>query len=471
MDAYVGYLRYAGGVRAMGLVCTVFACVCGAQEELAAAEVQPEQPDLAAEVQPEQPDLAVGVLAVCKSCESLREELVAARDAASRQEEALKVAAARLDRAEHAHDSLRDANGKLVDSYERLRRVYERRGTALASLTKRHEEVTLQRDHLREQCAGLNARVNDLVKQIELLQGQVERQAGRISQLEADKLLVEQEREVLDAALDDLRQHPPCHWALLAYDLTSSTRQDIRKLCPTETPIAEPEGGRHRTEEVQIADVPPGSTTPELARSLTDVGLLRQRAGDLDEAETYLAWANMILTSVEKRDARACAVASGNLGGLYLEKEAWEQAEGAYRNALADYRECLGDHHPRLADIQNRLAASLRGQKRYSEAEDAYVGAIKLYRETLGPSHPHLVAPVNNLARLYLDLRRYEDAATWLAYALRMVAESSDAAEYRSFIDQSVSRLYADCPEVANALVSSRTGGSLRVEGNGKVME
>ena len=86
---------------------------------------------------------------------------------------------------------------------------------------------------------------------------------------------------------------------------------------------------------------------------------------------------------------------------LYSYQERPDEAEDAYRRALAVLETSLGGDHPSVASVLNVLGSLCDDQGRFAEAEQMTVRAISIRETALGPDHPLLAEALFNLAHIY----------------------------------------------------------------------
>jgi tetratricopeptide (TPR) repeat protein len=98
------------------------------------------------------------------------------------------------------------------------------------------------------------------------------------------------------------------------------------------------------------------------------------------------------------------------IGGYYLERARYNQAEPLLKRALDNWERLLGPDHPHVATSLNNLAGLYHSQGVYEKAEPLYKRALRTREKTLGPDHPDLAQTLNNLAGLYYGQGRYADA-------------------------------------------------------------
>ncbi len=119
-----------------------------------------------------------------------------------------------------------------------------------------------------------------------------------------------------------------------------------------------------------------------------------------------------------------------NLGNAYLGANRLEEAESAYREALAGLSRIGQDRGAHGLNIRNNLAAVLMLRGEVLAAERAFAEVAELHRARLG-ANPALAAALSNRARCLLILERFEDAEALLREALQIAGRQlgPDSAE------------------------------------------
>jgi tetratricopeptide (TPR) repeat protein len=391
--------------------------------------------------------------------------------------------------ARKANEELRDTNEKLAQTCEALQRrntelehgLNALKQTYCDGINGREDKVASDLEHevtcttqektrqeVTQQQNEKEARIRELTKTAEVLGRQrielkrerdalkrahhqeIRRREGlefSIETLRREYGELDKERARAVAALVEIQDRPPCPWAAILTNITDTAMEQLEAICggmhvgtgshtaPADSEMVdENEAGVPR-------EKPLASDDPEFALSLSDVGLALQSAGQFKQAETLLVWALMVLRAKPAGKSLGVATALNNLGDLYLEMNAYQKAEGAYRRAITEYVAALGRNHAKVAALQNKLAATLRGQNRHGEAERAYHESIKTYESALGNRHAHLVAPIHNLAQLYLELSRFGEAEGWLRRAMSIIESEKAARPYAGRVEETITRL------------------------------
>ena len=99
------------------------------------------------------------------------------------------------------------------------------------------------------------------------------------------------------------------------------------------------------------------------------------------------------------------------LGSLCQLRGRDAEAEAAWRRALALRLRELGSEHPEVLDTSDKLAAALKGQKKYEEAEKLLKQSLAKREEYRGSKDdPGLLGSINRLAELYMSQEKWAEA-------------------------------------------------------------
>jgi tetratricopeptide (TPR) repeat protein len=339
--------------------------------------------------------------------------------------------------------------GIAADATTMARRIVD----ALIEAREENAELKQASEKLVTECEALKVTRGALQRERDALRRAHTEEVGRREGLESVVTALEQKQRQLKSRVEDLESEvdrllspPPCPWAVMLTNITGTAMSQLQTACGrgSHAPSAA-HGSKRLTRKARAQGIPRERPLPRhdpvLALALSDVALALQAAGEFEKAETYFAWALMILNAGQAGNHLPTATALNNLGGLYLEMKEYAKAENVYRSSLVEYGYAFDDEHPKLAALQNKLAAALRGQDRFLEAERAYHKSIATYESAFGAGHPQLVAPIHNLAQLYLDMSRYDEAAAWLNRAMAIARRKAEAKPYIAYLEESERRL------------------------------
>lgn len=208
-----------------------------------------------------------------------------------------------------------------------------------------------------------------------------------------------------------------------------------------------------------------GPEHPDVASTLTGLGLLRIDQARLDDAEPLLrravAIADRRLTTLDSRTIEAHAA----LGLLWQERADWpaaiaeqqavlhqlvlrgdapldvadamvqlasshfyagelDRSDSLNRLALTTFRRLRGDNHPTVADALINLGAAEFERGRYAAAEGYYREALSRVEAWHGPEHPTTASALTMLGRALTFQERRDEASTVLKRALEIQERS-----------------------------------------------
>ncbi|ATB37108.1 hypothetical protein CYFUS_002529 [Cystobacter fuscus] len=160
-----------------------------------------------------------------------------------------------------------------------------------------------------------------------------------------------------------------------------------------------------------------GENHPAVASSLNNLAILATAQGLYDRAEPLFQRALAIQEAIPDNNL-LLASALNNLANLYSDKGLYDRAEPLLQRALALYEAAPGDNSHLVASALNNLAGLYLQQGLYDRAEPLYQRELTLQEESLGKNHPDVAYALNNLASLYLQQGSYGRAELLLQRAL-----------------------------------------------------
>jgi serine/threonine-protein kinase len=162
-----------------------------------------------------------------------------------------------------------------------------------------------------------------------------------------------------------------------------------------------------------------GPESPEVAESLTQLGGVFLYRGDYRQAERAFRESLVLL---RKRLGRHPEVAAGlnNLAVALTHLGDYEAAEPLFREALALRRQLLGEESLKVAETLNNLAFLLHDKGDLEAARSIYSQVVALDRRLLGDAHPDLAVDLDNYASLLDDMGEREAAEPLFREALEI---------------------------------------------------
>lgn len=202
-----------------------------------------------------------------------------------------------------------------------------------------------------------------------------------------------------------------------------------------------------------------GADSPEVAESLTALGLLRSDQAHLEEAEQLVRQGLAMAKRHLPPNHPALAKATRAFGKVLAERGSYDQAIDAldeavrlqsapgvapadlatslsilanahysaghydvcnslYTRVLEMHRQIYGARHPLIADDLESLAAVQRDLGYYSEAERLDRQALDIVQSYYGNNHPKTASRLTALAESLMYQKKYDEAGSALAQAL-----------------------------------------------------
>lgn len=221
---------------------------------------------------------------------------------------------------------------------------------------------------------------------------------------------------------------------------TTSSR--VETLCATATGL----GAQDRFQEAEallqralaIAEESAGVGPATVRQVLAALGTLYHRAGRFADAERCYRRAIGLVgphPDVDRHNGLPAPCEENAelgthylaLGSILVSQRRYEEAETAFRQAIAAFEAVSGEESDEVAAAVNELARLLAATdptvERAGEAADLYERAVRIRRRLLGPSHPLVVSTLHNLALLLDAAGCAEQARSLWAEAEAALAE------------------------------------------------
>jgi tetratricopeptide (TPR) repeat protein len=172
----------------------------------------------------------------------------------------------------------------------------------------------------------------------------------------------------------------------------------------------------HRlVQEITRGRIPADDRTSTIQFSLDAV--IDVAVGDPQDVRTWPIWqplaahAEAVARYADTAGlAYPTAVLMNQLGGYWLARGAYREAEPLMRRALSIDEASYGPDHPRVATELNNLAQLLRATNRLFEAEPLMRRALSTDEASYGPDHANVAIRLNNLAELLQATNRPSEA-------------------------------------------------------------
>jgi serine/threonine-protein kinase len=142
---------------------------------------------------------------------------------------------------------------------------------------------------------------------------------------------------------------------------------------------------------------------PDIASTLSDLGMIYNKKGNFDRAESMYRQA---LEMHQKLYGDLHPDTARSMSGLAIvieDKGNYAKSEPLHRKVLEIRRKIFGNNHPDVAAALNTLAWQLQAKGDFKGCELLYLESLGIYRKTYGNNHPHISAVLGNLGLLKND--------------------------------------------------------------------
>jgi tetratricopeptide (TPR) repeat protein len=168
-----------------------------------------------------------------------------------------------------------------------------------------------------------------------------------------------------------------------------------------------------------------GPNHAEVARSLSDLGLLYAKEGNLARAESLLARALRIDSSLAPSPDLPALF--NNLGFLYFKEKKYVLAEKVFESAIASTEKASGPDDPDLITMLGNLATVNLAHHRYPAAEEHFRRALGIAERSFGQDQITSVRALIGLARAEAALGKSSEAETFRQRARSVVDRDREA--------------------------------------------
>ncbi|XP_069108020.1 nephrocystin-3-like [Argopecten irradians] len=178
---------------------------------------------------------------------------------------------------------------------------------------------------------------------------------------------------------------------------------------------------------LQLEELAIGPDSPDLARTLNELGVLYYLQNNLETAESFFKRSLEMREVTLGPDHLDVAQSLNNLAALYNDRKQYDKAAPLYERALQIRSKYLSINHDSVATIVKHLATLYRKQGKYEQAEPLYKQAIEIREKSFGAYHPSVATALVNLAVLYSQQNKYAEAEPLYERALKIYEESLGA--------------------------------------------
>lgn len=163
-----------------------------------------------------------------------------------------------------------------------------------------------------------------------------------------------------------------------------------------------------------------GADNVRLASSLSNLGQLKYKQKDLEQAEALFHRALAIRERVLGPEHFGLVQNINNLAALHYARNELDQAEPLFQRALAISQQHLGESHPDVAVTLNNLARLYFRRGDYVAAEPLLARLLAIKEQALGLSHPEIAAILTSLAKVRIAAEDYDGGEKFAKRALEI---------------------------------------------------
>ena len=164
-----------------------------------------------------------------------------------------------------------------------------------------------------------------------------------------------------------------------------------------------------------------GPDHPEVAITLTNLGLLQQQLSELPDARTTLERALAIKEAAYGPDHPEVAITLTSLGDVQRELGELPDARTTLQRALAITETAYGPDHPQVAVTLINLGIVQQHLGELPDARTSLERALAITETAYGPDHPQVAVTLINLGIVQRELGELPDARTTLERALAIM--------------------------------------------------
>jgi tetratricopeptide (TPR) repeat protein len=159
-----------------------------------------------------------------------------------------------------------------------------------------------------------------------------------------------------------------------------------------------------------VQEAADGAHQLEVARTLSNLGLVLRQVGKLSEAYIHLQRALAIFEAAHGPNHPEVARALTNLGLVVYDLGQPSQARAQLERALAINVAAYGPHDPHVASTLHNLGVVLPRLGQLPEARDRLEQARTIFAEAYSPQHPEVARTLDNLGLVHRELGQLSEA-------------------------------------------------------------
>jgi serine/threonine protein kinase/tetratricopeptide (TPR) repeat protein len=172
-----------------------------------------------------------------------------------------------------------------------------------------------------------------------------------------------------------------------------------------------------------------GNEDKDVAVTLVELGRAFEDAGQPERAEPLFREALATRQRIFGEDHRETSTSKAELALLLRERGDLTAAEPLFRQALETSRKVLTEDHPNVGSGWNNLGLTLLDKGDFAGAESMFRRALAIRRKNFGDRHPSLSVSLGNLAAALREQGRYDEAEATLNEALDAVRGAPGTAD------------------------------------------
>lgn len=163
-------------------------------------------------------------------------------------------------------------------------------------------------------------------------------------------------------------------------------------------------------ETCELAKRDLGGEHPEFDSCISNLALIYEALGRVDQAEPLLKQSLEISRKVYGENSPGYTTGLNNLAGLYLATGRYPEAEKLYLQCAGIIRAAVGENNAYFVRALNNLASLYKAMGNYVEVEPLYRKAADILLKLGGEDQPDYAMVLTNLAQFYDIEGRYPEA-------------------------------------------------------------
>lgn len=314
---------------------------------------------------------------------------------------------------------LGDANDKIAVSLEWLADVYEQAEDWPSAEARRREALAWRETHQgAARWETVNARL--ALVHVQRLQGLSEEERRTLAEADAknERSVALYRQKRYEEALA-LAEEALASYRRLLGEEHPDTARSLNNLGFLREAVGDSAGAQRCHEQaLALRRKVLGEEHPDTATSLNNLGMQLDAMNDDAAARSYYEQALAIRRKVLGEEHPDTATSLSYVGFLFTEKKDYAGARPYYERALAIRRRALGDEHRQTADSLNGLGFLLNRMGDYAGARPHFEEALAIRRKVLGEEHLDTAVSLSNLGYLLKAMGDYAGALPYMEQAL-----------------------------------------------------